>query len=79
MAEFLAVARPQAAVTSVGKNSPYGHTSDETAERLREMTSGRLYRTDEQGTIEFIPDRQRLRIRAGKYRNLPLVAGGTLR
>jgi len=62
--EFLAVANPCVAVISVGKDNPFGHPSDEVMERLNEkLGSENIFRTDEQGTIEFITDGQRLWVR----------------
>ena len=58
--EFLAVVDPKAAVISVGENR-YGHPSDEVVERLKkEVGSENIFRTDKQGTIEFITDGERL-------------------
>jgi competence protein ComEC len=58
--EFLTAVSPGAAVISVGENS-YGHPSDEVIERLAEkLGAGNIYRTDQQGTIEFITDGERL-------------------
>jgi len=60
-AEFLAVVSPQLAVISVGKDNPFGHPSDEVMDRLKKkLGSENIYRTDEQGTIEFITDGERL-------------------
>jgi competence protein ComEC len=61
--EFLAVANPKVAVISVGEN-PFGHPSNEVVERLNErLGSENIYRTDEEGTIEFITDGERLWVR----------------
>jgi len=58
--QFLAAANPQVAVISVGEN-PFGHPSGEVVERLEQkLGSENIFRTDEQGTIEFITDGQRL-------------------
>jgi competence protein ComEC len=58
--ELLAAVAPQVAIISVGENS-YGHPSDEVVERINEMLgSENIYRTDKQGTIEFITDGERL-------------------
>ncbi len=58
--EFLAVASPQVAVISVGDNT-YGHPSPEVIARLENsLGPASIYRTDEQGTIEFITDGERL-------------------
>ncbi len=65
--EFLAVANPQLAVISVGADNDYGHPSDEVLKRLEErLGSENIYRTDEDGTIEFITDGERLRVRTEK-------------
>jgi competence protein ComEC len=58
--EFLAAANPRVAVISVGEN-PFGHPSSEVVEKLKQkLGSENIFRTDEQGTIEFITDGQRL-------------------
>jgi competence protein ComEC len=62
--EFLASANPQVAVISVGEDNPYGHPSAEVLDRLGEkLGAENIYRTDEQGTIEFITDGERLWVR----------------
>jgi beta-lactamase superfamily II metal-dependent hydrolase len=54
------------AVISVGDN-PFGHPSDEVVERLdKELGEENIFRTDEQGTIEFITNGERLWVRAGR-------------
>jgi len=55
--EFLSVATPQVAVISVGADNGYGHPSKEVLARLGEIP---VYRTDEDGTIEFTTDGDRL-------------------
>jgi len=61
--EFLAAANPRVAVISVGENR-YGHPNDEVMARLEQaLGSEDIFRTDEQGTIEFISDGQRLWVR----------------
>ena len=59
-ARFLAVVNPEVAIISVGENR-FGHPSEEVLERL-ELKLGKenVYRTDENGTIEFITDGERL-------------------
>ncbi len=58
--EFLAEASPRVAVISVGENS-FGHPSGEVIDRLAEkLGKDNVYRTDEQGTIDFITDGERL-------------------
>jgi competence protein ComEC len=60
-AEFLAVVSPQIAVISVGEDNDYGHPSDDVINRLEaKLGSDNIYRTDEDGTIEFITDGDRL-------------------
>ncbi|MBA7708817.1 ComE operon protein 3 [subsurface metagenome] len=59
--EFLAVVNPQLAVISVGKDNRFGHPTPEVMERLKEkLGQENIYRTDEQGTIEFITNGERL-------------------
>ena len=66
-AEFLAVVNPKLAVISVGEGNPFGHPTDEVMERLTEkLGAENIYRTDEQGTIEFITDGERLWVRVEK-------------
>ncbi|MFQ6121778.1 MAG: ComEC/Rec2 family competence protein [Dehalococcoidales bacterium] len=59
--EFLAVVNPQLAVISVGADNKFGHPSNEVLQRLQErLGSENIYRTDQQGTLEFITDGERL-------------------
>ncbi len=59
--EFLNVVRPQATVISVGTDNQYGHPDEEVIERLTGMTGDdRVYRTDEDGSIEFVTDGEKL-------------------
>ncbi len=60
--EFLAVVNPQLAVISVGADNKFGHPTDEVMARLIEKLGSEqnIYRTDKQGTIEFITDGERL-------------------
>jgi len=63
--EFLAVVNPTVAVISVGEN-PYGHPHDEVMARLEQrLGAENIFRTDEQETIEFITDGERLWVRVG--------------
>jgi competence protein ComEC len=63
-AEFLAEVSPAAAVISVGKDNRFGHPGGEVIGRLEErLGTENIYRTDEQGTIEFITDGERLWVR----------------
>ncbi|GAG83759.1 unnamed protein product, partial [marine sediment metagenome] len=65
--EFLAVVNPQLAAISVGDKNRFGHPTLEVMERLEDrISSENIYRTDEQGTIEFITDGERLWVRVEK-------------
>jgi competence protein ComEC len=60
-ADFLAAASPRIAVISAGEANPYGHPHDEVLERLEAiLREDDIFRTDEQGTIEFITDGEEL-------------------
>jgi competence protein ComEC len=60
---FLAVTNPAAAVVSCGLDNPYGHPAPETLARLdAAVGADHVYRTDEQGSIDFIWDGERLRV-----------------
>ena len=62
--EFLAVADPELAVISVGADNEYGHPSQEVLKRLEErLGSENIYHIDDNGTIEFITDGERLWVR----------------
>jgi competence protein ComEC len=62
--QFLAVVNPKVAVISVGGNNTFGHPSPEVVERLEEkLGKGKVYRTDKDGTLEFITDGERLWMR----------------
>jgi len=55
---FLEAVSPQIAVISVGKENTFGHPAPETLERLLRagLQEGNIFRTDEQGSIEFTTD-----------------------
>ncbi|HEY40516.1 MAG TPA: DNA internalization-related competence protein ComEC/Rec2 [Dehalococcoidia bacterium] len=60
-AGFLATVDPTIAVISVGADNTFGHPDEEVLARLEERIGGdNIYRTDEQGTIEFVTDGERL-------------------
>jgi competence protein ComEC len=63
--EFLNVCRPQIAVISVGQDNDYGHPDAEVIARLLEVAGEQnIYRTDRNGTIEFVTDGSRLWVMA---------------
>jgi len=58
------VVNPQLAVISVAADNPFGHPTSEVMERLEDrIGSEKIYQTDEQGTIEFITDGEKLWMR----------------
>ncbi len=57
--QFLAAVDPEVALICVGADNPFGHPSAEVLERLIErLGQDKVYRTDQDGTIEFITDGQ---------------------
>ena len=49
---------------SVGADNPFGHPSPEVVERLIDrLGEDNIYRTDEDDTVEFITDGERLWVR----------------
>jgi len=65
--EFLAVVNPRIAVISVGADNKFGLPSDEVISRLEQkLGAGNVYRTDKQGTIDFVTNGERLWVEAGK-------------
>jgi len=63
----LAAVNPQLAVISVGADNKFGHPAPEVMERLEQKLGlENIYRTDEQGTIEFITDGERLWVEVGR-------------
>jgi competence protein ComEC len=59
--QFLAAVDPEVAVICVGADNPFGHPSHEVWDRLTgTLGEDNVYRTDEDGTIEFISDGERL-------------------
>ncbi len=62
--EFLAVASPQLAIISVDEDNRFGLPDEEVIARLEaELGQENIYLTDEDGTIEFITDGERLWVR----------------
>ena len=63
--QFLAAVDPEVAVISVGADNTFGHPSPEVLERLiARVGEDNVYRTDEDGTIEFITDGEKLWVKA---------------
>ena len=55
------------AVISAGADNKFGHPGDEVLGRLAQVSGQEnIYRTDEQGTIEFITDGERLWVKTEK-------------
>jgi len=66
-AGFLAVAEPQLAIISVGGDNSFGHPTDEVLQRLiQALGEDNIYRTDEDGSIQFISDGQKLWLETAK-------------
>jgi competence protein ComEC len=64
--QFLAAVDPEVAVISVGADNTFGHPSPEVMERLIDrLGEDNVYRTDEDGTIEFITNGERLWVKVG--------------
>jgi competence protein ComEC len=62
--QFLAAVDPEVAVISVGADNTFGHPSPEVVERLIDrLGENNVYRTDEDDTVEFITDGERLWLR----------------
>ena len=65
--QCLAAVDPEVAVISVGEDNPFGHPSPEVVERLiGRLGEDNVYRTDEDGTIEFITDGETLLVQTDK-------------
>jgi len=59
--QFLAAVDPEVAVICVGRDNPFGHPSPEVLERLTDrLGDDNVYRTDQDGTIEFVTDGETL-------------------
>lgn len=59
--DLLEAIRPDIAVISCGKDNNYGHPSPEALKRIEKFT-GKIYRTDESGTVKIISDGTALEI-----------------
>ncbi len=62
---FLEAVNPQVVVISVGKDNDFGHPSPEVLERYAERGII-VFRTDEQGTVEFSTDGEHLWVETGR-------------
>lgn len=62
---FLEAVNPQVVVISVGRDNDFGHPSPEVLERYAERGIT-VFRTDEQGTVEFSTDGERLWVETGR-------------
>ena len=60
--EFLAEVSPEIAVISCGAENAYGHPADSVIDRIRKYT-GRIFRTDLNGTIVFTSDGNELSVK----------------
>ena len=60
--DFLEAASPRVAVISAGADNRFGHPTTEVLERLEDYleNAGNIFRTDQQGTIEFATDGESL-------------------
>jgi competence protein ComEC len=65
--EFLAVASPRAAVISCGAGNKFGHPFPAVLSRLEGIVdAGNIFRTDKQGTLNFVTDGERLWVETAK-------------
>ncbi len=60
---FLGAVRPQVAVISVGADNKFGHPAPETLAALQAVGAG-VYRTDLNGTVEIIADKEQMWVRS---------------
>ncbi len=68
--QFLAVVDPEVAVISVGADNSFGHPNSEVVERLiGRLGVENVYRTDRNGTIEFITDGESLWVKTEDISN----------
>ena len=73
---FLEAVHPQVAVISVGAGNKFGHPHQETLDRLAKSAVP-VYRTDQNGTVQFTTDGARLWVRPerGKKVEVDIVGG----
>ena len=61
--EFLDAVDPEVVVISVGADNDFGHPGAEVLERLDGLP---VYRTDEDGVVEFVTDGAKLWVETGR-------------
>jgi competence protein ComEC len=66
--QFLAAVDPEVAIVSVGADNPFSHPSPEVMDRLIDrLGEDNVYRTDEDGTIEFTTDGDKLWVSTNRF------------
>jgi len=66
--QFLAAVDPEVAVICAGADNPFGHPSPEVLERLIDrLGEDAVYCTDQDGTVEFISDEERLWVSDNRF------------
>jgi beta-lactamase superfamily II metal-dependent hydrolase len=63
--EFLKAVNPKMAVVEVGAKNTYGHPAEEALSRIASIAA-KIFRTDQNGTIEVLADNQKLKVYAEK-------------
>jgi beta-lactamase superfamily II metal-dependent hydrolase len=63
--EFLKAVNPKVAVVEVGAKNTYGHPAEEALSRIASIAA-KIFRTDQNGTIEVLADNQKLKVYAEK-------------
>src|SRR5690606_23954724 len=63
---FLSAVSPALAVVSVGEGNAFGHPHPEVLERVGRIVPDPLLRTDQNGTVTFSTDGERLWVRAAR-------------
>jgi competence protein ComEC len=61
--QFVALVKPLVAIISVGSDNRFGHPAPETVQTLQQAGT-RVYRTDINGTVEVIADREQMWVRS---------------
>lgn len=69
--QFLVAVDPEIVVISVGADNPFGHPDQEVVDRLiNRLGEEKVYRTDRDGTVEFITDGERLWVKAERQKEI---------